>query len=249
MKHLENTKQLKSFLGAIQYLARFLPRLSERTDNIRKLLNKNTEWKWETEQQNDFETIKKMLIEEPLLAHYAKDKDNIVTTDSSKAGVGITLWQKQADEALKPIAFGSRLHNDSEKNYSIGELELLAGVWGLENFRFCLYGKKAFLYTDYQALEPLIKRNRCNKQYSARLTRWLDRLEHFDISIQHIAVSNLKFTDFLSRNPIAGAMTENLYIEQYVTNSLTEQAEINLKYGRIFTNQLQGAPNTKNTHD
>ena len=28
----ENTKELKSFLGAIQYMAQFLPKLSERTD-------------------------------------------------------------------------------------------------------------------------------------------------------------------------------------------------------------------------
>ena len=28
----ENTKELKSFLGAIQYMAKFLPKLSERTD-------------------------------------------------------------------------------------------------------------------------------------------------------------------------------------------------------------------------
>ena len=97
LKHPENPKQLKSFLGAIQYLAKFLPKLSERTDRLRKLLKKNTEWRWETEQQNDFETIKKMLTEEPALAHYAKDRDNIVTTDASKAGLGINLWQRQAD--------------------------------------------------------------------------------------------------------------------------------------------------------
>ena len=223
--------------------------MSERTDRLRKLLKKNTEWRWETEQQNDFETIKKMLTKEPALAHYAKDRDNIVATDASKTGLGITLSQRQADGELKPIAFGSRFLNDSEKNYSIGELELLAVVWGLEKFRFYLYGKKVCLYTDHQALEPLIKRNRCNKQYSARLTRWLDRLAHFDISIQHIAGSNLKFTDFLSRNPVEGAATENVYDEQYVINILTEQAELNLKYGRIFTNQSQRTTNNEITRE
>ena len=57
LKHSENPKQLKSFFGAIQYLAKFL----QRTDKLRRLLKRNTEWKWETEQQNDFETIKKCL--------------------------------------------------------------------------------------------------------------------------------------------------------------------------------------------
>ena len=93
------------------------------------------------------------------------------TTDASETGLGATLWQKQDDGNIKPIAYGSRYLNDTEKNYSIGELELLAVVWGLEKFRFYLYGKKVYLYTDHQALEPLIKRNRCNKQYSASFTQ------------------------------------------------------------------------------
>ena len=76
-----------------------------------------------------------MLTGKPALAHYAKDEDNIVATDASRIGLGITLWQTQADGELKPVAFGGRFLNDSEKNYSIGELELLAVVWGLEKFR------------------------------------------------------------------------------------------------------------------
>ena len=126
-----------------------------------------------------------MLTEGPCLAHYAKDKENIVTTDASTTGLGITLWQKQDDGNTKRIAYGSRYSNNTEKKYSIGELELLAVVWRLEKFRFYLDGNRVHLYTDHQALEPLIKRNRSNKQYSARLTRWLDRLTHFDIAIKH----------------------------------------------------------------
>ena len=61
-----------------------------------------------------------MLTKEPALAHYAKDRDYIVTTDASKTGLGITKWQKQAGGELKPIAIGSRFLDDSEKNYSIG---------------------------------------------------------------------------------------------------------------------------------
>ena len=180
-----------------------------------------------------------MLTDKPCLAHYAKDKCNMVTTDASKTGLGITLWQKQDNGELKPIAFGSRYLNNTEKNYSIDELELLAVVWGREKFRFSLYGKKVHLYTDHQALEPLIKQNRSNHQYSARLTRWLDRLAHFDIAVQHIAGRNLKFTNYLSRNPVEGASTESKYDEEYVINILTEHAKLNAKYGSLFDSQSE----------
>ena len=69
----KNTKQLKSFLRAIQYLAKFLPKLSEKTDELRKLLKKNTKWEWDERKSADFKNIKKMLTENLCLAHYAKD--------------------------------------------------------------------------------------------------------------------------------------------------------------------------------
>ena len=66
---------------------------------------------------------------------------------------------------------------------------------GIRDILFFLYGKQVQLFSDHQALELLLKRNELNKQYSARLTRWFDRLNHFDISLKHTAGK---------RNPIHG---------------------------------------------
>ena len=74
--------------------------------------------------------------------------------------------------------------------------------------------------TDHQALEPLIKRNRSNKTYSARLTRWLDLLAHFTINVNHIAGKHLALTEYLSRNPIEPAQKDEAYEEEYVINSI-----------------------------
>ena len=51
LKSPNNTKELKSFLGAIQYLAKFLPKLSEKTDRLRKLLKKNEPRIWGVKQK------------------------------------------------------------------------------------------------------------------------------------------------------------------------------------------------------
>ena len=58
------------------------------------------------------------------------------------------------------------------------------------------------MLTDHQALQPLLKRNRAHKQYSARLTRWLDRLSHFDVNVKYTAGKNIPVTEYLSRHPI-----------------------------------------------
>ena len=44
----------------------------------------------------------------------------------------------------------------------------MAVVWGLERFRLHLYGKQVLLISDHQALEPLVKKNKTNKQNSTR---------------------------------------------------------------------------------
>ena len=110
------TKDLKSFLGAIQYMAKFLPKLSKRTDRLRKLLKKNEPWNWGPEQETDSNRIKQMLTKSPCLAPCAKDKDKMVTTDASKTGLGITLWYKQDNGNIKLIAYGSRYLKETKKS-------------------------------------------------------------------------------------------------------------------------------------
>ena len=143
---------------------------------------KGTKGNWTDKRNRDFNKINQELTSLPCLAYYNESKENIVTTDECNTGFGVALWQKQNNGELKPIAFASRYLNDAEKKHSLGELELLAVVWGLERFQFCLYGKQIQLLSHHQAFEKLLKRNKTNNQYSARLLRWLDRLNHFDIS-------------------------------------------------------------------
>ena len=70
----------------------------------------------------------KMITEFPCPAHFAGDRDNIVTTDAKRFGLGIALWQKQNDQKVRPIAFASPYLNHAGRNYSIRNLEKLVVV-------------------------------------------------------------------------------------------------------------------------
>ena len=48
LKEPKNEKELKTFLGAIQYLSKYIENLSAQTDSLRLLLKKNN-WNWTTE--------------------------------------------------------------------------------------------------------------------------------------------------------------------------------------------------------
>ena len=151
-------------------------------------------------------------------------------------------WRIKTNSFCQPILKRRR------KKYSIGELELLAVVWGLERFRFQLYGKQVQLFSDHQALEPRLKRNKTNKQYSARLTRWLDRLNHFDICLKHTAGKEI--TDFISRNPTENPEPEENYEEEFVINAIAQLVTANARIGQIFDQSNDAiTANETNMHD
>ena len=106
---------------------------------------KKSEWYWTEKQEEGFNEIKKKITEIPCLENFARAIENVVSTDSNRTGRRITLWQKQNDDTIRPIAFTSRYLNNAQKNYSIGELELLAVVWGLGKFAFT-YTVKWYIY-------------------------------------------------------------------------------------------------------
>ena len=118
---------------------------------------------------------------------------------------------------------------------------------GLERFRSYLYGKVVCLYTDHEALEPLYERNRAYRQYSAPLTRWLDRLAYFNTLIKHTAGKTLAFTDHLSRHPTKEVITKEIYDDEYVINFISELFKLNRKYGKLLNTDWKIRPIEQST--
>ena len=102
---------------------------------MRKLLKKQNEWIWTDELKKAFNKLIEAVTKISCLGQDNAQNENLITTDASTKGLGATLWQKQKDGNLKPVAFAGRYLSDTEKKYAINELELLAVVWGLEHFR------------------------------------------------------------------------------------------------------------------
>ena len=111
---------------------------------------------------------------------------------------------------------------------------------GSRIFQVLRIWKKVNPLTDHQALQPLLKRNRAHKQYSAGLTRWLDQLSHFDVSVQYTAGKNIPLTDYLSRHPIGhDSGTETSYAHD--EKEAKEDFVINQIYGLFEFNRTNGS--------
>ena len=66
--HLE--KRVQSFIGMINYLSKFSPRLTELAELIRELVKEKVPFKWGPEHQESFAMLKKEIIRAPVVAYY-----------------------------------------------------------------------------------------------------------------------------------------------------------------------------------
>ena len=84
IKPPQNLQNLQSYLGLVNYLSRFSPRLAEITAPLRELCKKYTVFAWESSQQQSFDPIKKLVTKAPVLAYFDKSKSSVIQADASK---------------------------------------------------------------------------------------------------------------------------------------------------------------------
>ena len=79
----QDVSQLRSFVGMVQYYARFLPDLSSHLGPLHRLLAKDQQWSWGRKEEEGFQKVKDMLAQDRVLTHFNPDLPVVVATDSS----------------------------------------------------------------------------------------------------------------------------------------------------------------------
>ena len=188
--------EVRSFLGTASYYRRFVQNFGTIARPLHRLTEKNRPFLWTTECQVAFETLRKKLVEAPILAYPSSEEDFILDTDASATGIGAVLSQVQ-DGVERPIAYASRGLSKSERNYSVTKRELLAVVFYCKYFRHYLIGRKFKLRTDHAALRWL----QTFKDATGMWARWQNTLAEFNKEIVHRAGRSHGNADGLSRRP------------------------------------------------
>ena len=196
----KNLKQLRSVLGSVHYLGKFIPNLSQFCHPLRLLLKKNYKISF-TKLETHFRLFKVKVANATENTHYNPHLETPVKCDAIRAGLEAALEQRSAT-GWHTVAFSSRFLNSNEERYNINELEFLGIVWCVEYFNYRFFGKSFFIITDHRALLSIMKEHRSNKSYNSRLTRWVDRLLPFDFNIEHIPGAKMGSLDYISPNQI-----------------------------------------------
>lgn len=190
-----NAAELRSFLGLVTYVGRFIPHLATKTDPLRMLLRKGMKFEWTRTQQVAFESIKEAVFQIKNLGFFDPKDVTILVADASPSGLGAVLMQEDHLKRRRVIAYASKSLTDLERKYFHTEKEALALVWAVDRFRLYLQGIRFKLVTD---CKPLIFLFSPRSKPCARIERWVLRLQSYSYEVMY-EPGTTNIADALSR--------------------------------------------------
>jgi len=195
----KNVKDIRKFLGLINYYRRFIKDFAQVARPINTLTRKDVKWQWEEEQQKAFDKLKEIFTTRPVLAAPDLDKEFRVEADASNYTTGGVLLMKCSDKLWRPVTFLSKSLSNTERNYEIHDKEMLAVVRCLEAWRHFLEGTtiKFEIWTDHKNLEYFMKAQKLNKRQAI----WALYLSRFDFTLKYVLGSKMGKANSLSRRP------------------------------------------------
>lgn len=191
-------KGVQRFVGFANFYRRFIKGFSSIISPITQLTRQQSRFQWSSETQEAFDKLKNLFTSAPVLLHPDPAFPYVLEVDASESALGAILSQRRGQKALlHPVAFASRKLSPPERNYDVGERELLAIKFALEEWRYLLEGAShpIMIFTDHKNLEYL----RTAKRLRPRQARWALFFSRFNFHISYRPGSKNGKADALSR--------------------------------------------------
>ena len=147
-----------------------------------------------------FDRLKAACLQAPIWAFPDFDKPFLLEMDASGKGLGAVLSQKQAEGWYHPIAYASRVINETKQRYHSNKQEFLTLKWAVtEQFHEYLlpYGKNRnefVVHTDNNPLTYIFS----SANLDAAGQRWVARLASYNFSLEYQKGKDNTVANFLS---------------------------------------------------
>ena len=188
LKTSTTIKELRSVLGTINFVRKFIPNLASLIELLVALTRKSVtnlqtlRNHWGPEQDADFIKVKELLSFAPVLHFPQSHKSFTIYIDASDCGVGAFLTQKEDNEELAIIAYFSKRLTSSQQHYLATPKECLAVVLAVTHWRPYIWRHHFVCVTDQSALRYLYS---VQDTSNNMLTRWAIALQSYDFTVEH----------------------------------------------------------------
>nr|KYP55626.1 polyprotein [Cajanus cajan] len=191
-----SVKQIQQFLGIINYIRDFIPKVARYTSPLSKLLKKNPP-PWGPEQTKAVQEIKKIAQNPPALKIPGEGK-RILQTDASDHYWG-AVFIEEIDGKRFYYGHASGQFKEAEKHYHTTYKEALALKNGIKKFDFHLRGYHFEVQMDNSSFPKILdfKNKLPPEPQLLRLKDWFSR---YDFIVKHIKGKHNLIPDFLSRS-------------------------------------------------
>ena len=107
MKPSQNIAELQRFMGMVNQVGKFSPKIAELTQPLQLLLGKKHSWTWNEFQQKAFFQVKAELTKPTVLGHYNSTAQTKMSAGTLSFRLGAILLQK-IHGTWKPIVYAFR---------------------------------------------------------------------------------------------------------------------------------------------
>uniref|UniRef100_A0A2N9IKX5 RNA-directed DNA polymerase n=1 Tax=Fagus sylvatica TaxID=28930 RepID=A0A2N9IKX5_FAGSY len=215
MKPPTTHKELKSFLGKLSYIRRFIPGLAAVTSTFAPLLKKGASFHWSTECQEAFEKVQNIMTKLPTVCAPIPEKSLRLYLASNSQAIGALIAQENDNGVEQPIYYVSRTLKDAESRYSGAERSCLALIYASQRLRHYFLAHKVQLMTKSHPIRSLLQR----PVLSGRLAQWLLQLSQYEITAETpTAIKSQAIADLLAQFP----GEDNSFITDEVPGEINE---------------------------
>ncbi len=175
-------KQLKSFLGLVNYFRDHVQGLSHKVKPLNEIMipyKKGTSIDWTPRLKQSFRDVQETVGNCPKLFYVDLNLPIHVRTDASDYGIGGYIFQLDQQKEL-PIRFISKALHKAQLNWSTFEKEAYAIFYTITKFDFLLRDVRFVVETDHKNLTFL------KTAQSAKVRRWQLALQEFDFEYKNI---------------------------------------------------------------
>ena len=198
--------KMKSFVGLVGHYLHFIKGFAKIAVPLYDLTSSDNKDKksehvdLSPEALEAFDCLKAACLQAPILAFPDFVKPFFLEMDASGKGLGAVLSQKQADRQYHPIAYASRVMNETKQRYHSNKQEFLTLKWVVtEQFHEYLspYGKNRnefVVHTDNNPLTYIFS----SANLDAAGQHWVARLASYNFSLEYQKGKNNTEANFLS---------------------------------------------------